>query len=300
MSTIAPPRQRSRREGCTQTPPRQPPLATYTAVCGGRRELVCLAGAGGTTLVVDRALDGAGERRLVAHLAADEPAANAGHVVAAYLGAPRICRSVEAADLQLAFGEGAASSNGAAGRSQLEDFSSLPEQLVDRRGALYRLRPFRTPPSIAQLRWSRQHDAGGPQAVSVRAVIGALEGYEPVLSVTRAALKRHEHVEQLSVAVLRAEYERAVSSPIVLNRGLREAVQRLTAGGELTMSEIAIRCGRVRRGERGVVSGETSWLARRIGLASEPGHTDPTPWVHSDVLALIARGLCLSPNEVEV
>jgi hypothetical protein len=87
----------------------------------------------------------------------------------------------------------------------------------------------------------------------------------------------------------------------VLNRRLREAVQSRLARGELTMSEIAIRCGRVKRDRRGNISGETSWLARRIGQLPEGGEDHPTPWVHSDTLALIARdGLALSPNEVEL
>ena len=300
MSTIAPPPPRGRREGCTETASRQAPLATYTDHLGRRRELVCLAGTAGTTLVIDRALDGAHEPRLVAHLTADEPAENAAHVVAAYLGALRTCRSLVEADLELAVGEGA-SVDAANGRAGLDASSPLREQLVDRRGTVYRLRPFRIPPSIAQLRWSRRHDGEPLQAVSVRAVIGALEAYEPVLGVTRAAVQRHEHDEQLSVALLRCEYERAITSPIVLNRGLREAVEALTARGEVSASEIAIRCGRVRRGVRGRISGETSWLARRIGQVPEPGASEPTPWVHSDVLALIAReGLGVSPREVEV
>jgi hypothetical protein len=67
------------------------------------------------------------------------------------------------------------------------------------------------------------------------------------------------------------------------------------------MSEIAIRCGRVKRDSRGNESGETSWLARRLGMLPEGGHETPTPWVHSDVLALIARrGLGISPREVEL
>ena len=63
---------------------------------------------------------------------------------------------------------------------------------------------------------------------------------------------------------------------------------------------IAMRCGRVKRDRRGNVSGETSWLARRIGQLPEGGEDQPTPWVHTDTLALIARdGLGLSPREVE-
>lgn len=77
-----------------------------------------------------------------------------------------------------------------------------------------------------------------------------------------------------------------------------EASERLEHGESL--SEIAIRCGRIRRNRDGSASGETSWLSRRVGLSAEGGQSDATPWVHSDVLALIARdGLNLSPVEVE-
>jgi hypothetical protein len=67
------------------------------------------------------------------------------------------------------------------------------------------------------------------------------------------------------------------------------------------MSEIALRCGRIKRDKHGNQSGDTSWLARRIGQLSDAGKTTPTRWVHSDTLALIARdGLGISPREVEV
>jgi hypothetical protein len=111
------------------------------------------------------------------------------------------------------------------------------------------------------------------------------------------------HLQRCVVSVCRlaGELERLARSPIVLNRALREAVQRALARGELSMSEIAIRCGRVKRDRKGNESGETSWLARRLGLLPEAGRDTPTPWVHSDVLALIARrGLGVSPREVEL
>ncbi len=61
-----------------------------------------------------------------------------------------------------------------------------------------------------------------------------------------------------------------------------------------------MRCGRLKHDAAGNCSGETSWLARRLGMMPEGGREQPTPWVHSDVLALIARdGLGLSPREVE-
>ena len=71
-------------------------------------------------------------------------------------------------------------------------------------------------------------------------------------------------------------------------------------GRDLSMSEIAIRCGRTKRDRKGNQSGDTSWLARRVGLLPDAGQSTPTPWVHSDVLGLIARqGLDISPLEVE-
>ncbi len=57
-----------------------------------------------------------------------------------------------------------------------------------------------------------------------------------------------------------------------------------------------MRCGRVKRDAAGNESGETSWLARRLGLLPEGGRKRATPWIHSDVLALIARdGLGVEP-----
>jgi hypothetical protein len=88
---------------------------------------------------------------------------------------------------------------------------------------------------------------------------------------------------------------------VVLNRALREAVLRACASQELSMSEIALRCGVIKRDRQGRRSGETSWLARRVGLMPEGGAKRVTPWIHSDVLATIAReGLQVSPREVEV
>jgi hypothetical protein len=82
---------------------------------------------------------------------------------------------------------------------------------------------------------------------------------------------------------------------------LREAVLAAIDAGVVSASEIAIRCGRMRRDARGNVTGETTWLARRIGLVPEAGGATPTPWVHSEVLATVARcGLGISPHEVEL
>jgi hypothetical protein len=145
---------------------------------------------------------------------------------------------------------------------------------------------------------------GGEQAaevITVREVVGCLERYEPVCSLSARAVDAHRGAPNVSVTELRVELERVRESPIVLNRGLREAVLGAIKRGEVTMSEIAIRCRRVKRAANGNESGATSWLARRIGTLPASGQSAPTAWVHTDVLALIAReGLGVAPQDVEL
>jgi hypothetical protein len=138
--------------------------------------------------------------------------------------------------------------------------------------------------------------------VGLREVIARFESYEPMRSHTLAALAHQEGgSSRLGLGTLRGELRRLQCSPVVLNRGLREAVLGAVAERGLSMSEIALRCGHVKRDAGGRVSGETSWLARRIGLRPESGRRAPGRWIHSDVLALIAwRGLGVSPREVEL
>jgi hypothetical protein len=132
-------------------------------------------------------------------------------------------------------------------------------------------------------------------------VVGALEDYEPVRSLATAAIERHRRDPAVSVATLGLELRRLGASPIVLNRRLREAVLDASARQGLSLSSIALACGRAKLDRRGRHSGETSWLARRVGLVSDDASRRPNPWVHSDVLALIARnGLGIAPHEVEL
>jgi hypothetical protein len=259
--------------------------------------VVALAGADGSVLVVDRDVAGGGEQRLLAHLAADEPRGNAELVCRDYLSGDVAdagrCRTLTEADLELApFPEPDAARS--AGRG-----TAVPV-LLDRRGCAYRLELLDTGMSIPELRWVREL-AGRLEVVSVRDAVGRLESYEPVCRLSRLALARHAGSTLVSTTTLRLELGRVQESPTVLNRRLREAVVASVAQGRLSMSEIAIRCGRVKRDGRGNESGETSWLARRLGLLPEGGQTRPTPWIHTDVLALIARsGLGVSPREVEL
>jgi hypothetical protein len=290
-------RARSRHE---QSSPEQLLLGRYVDREGHGREVIARAGAAGSTLVVDR--DGAtGEDpRLVAHIGADEASGNAALVCSRYLqDAARGdggCRALTAEDRTLV---------------PFDDPHGLDVALldtpaaqpVDRRGFAYSLELVPSAMSIPELRWCRRgsRQAPGCEPVSVREAIASLESYEPVRALTLRSLLLHGHGGAVSTTVLRAELARVHESPIVLNRRLREVVLATVERQQLSMSEIALRCGRVKRDRKGNESGETSWLARRVGLLPEGGRDTPTPWIHSDVLALIARhGLGVSPREVEL
>jgi hypothetical protein len=271
-------------------------LARYTDALGRRREVVVRPAHEGSALVIDRDAATRGDRRLLAHLAADEPPANAALVCADFLARSRQepcrCREVTREDFE---------------KEPLEEESALAhcgdaELLDPRDGCRYRLEPLQGRTSISQLRWCRPTAASDRlRPLSVREVVARLESYEPALAATRDALALHRASTSVSTTVLRAELARVQASPIVLNRGLREATLKVLRREHLSMSEIAMRCGRVKVDSYGNQSGETSWLARRLGMLPEAGQGTPTPWIHSDVLALIARrGLSISPREVEL
>jgi hypothetical protein len=296
-----PTRSGSRRRRGPSAPPRRAPLGRYSDARGRLREVIASEGPAGSVLVVDRDAATRGDRRLVAHLAADEPAHNAALICAQYLEDARRdrgrCRRLTIDDRRVAplCDDGYSELDG-----ELADAQPEP---VDGLGNSYRLELLTSRMSIPELRWRRHPPASGdsrPEPVSVREAVASLESYEPVCALTRRALSRHEHHGEVSCALVRAELKRLQDSPIVLNRRLREVVLARTQRDRLSMSEIALRCGRIKRDGRGNESGETSWLARRIGLLAEAGRSSPNPWIHSDVLALVARsGLGVAPREVE-
>jgi hypothetical protein len=276
-------------------------LDRYTNHDGARREVLTLDGAGDSMLVVDRDARSRGDRRLVAHLGPDEPRENAGIVCAEYLARsasePLRCRALRPEDLNAVPGAGHHHDGVRDGAppTVLAAFRAAPRPV---RFRLCASMAERQPP---QLRWSRCEAPGVASVVSLREAIAELESYEPLTTETSSAIAPGRQLPGVSTSILRAELKRVLESPIVLNRGVREVVLARVGSGELSMSEIAIRCGRVKRDPAGNVSGETSWLARRLGLLPEGGKTEPTPWIHSDVLALIARsGLGIAPREVEL
>jgi hypothetical protein len=246
----------------------------------------------GGRLVIDNDLSDGGQR-LLARLSADEPAENAALICADYPGTPpdqRRCRPPGRHDEQPV-------------HSNSRRAADSREWSVAAARSVHALREVSSRMSISELRWTRTdaRRSGEPALVSLRAAIALLESYEPFCAYTREAIARHDRDDAVSTSVIRTELGRVLRSPIVLNRGLREAVMARIRCEDTTMSEIAIRCGRLKCDARGNRSGETSWLARRIGLLPEGGQSAPTPWVHTDVLALIAReGLGIAPREVEL
>jgi hypothetical protein len=273
----------------------------YTDWRGRVREIVIRDGCAGSVLVIDRDAATLTDRRLVAHLAADEPRENAGIASHCYLAQARRgryrCRLLVPEDLKtIPF---AVDLNDDPPRVH----DAAMDRAIDVLARRFELARLQTRMSIPELRWRRRPSQHGveDEPVSVREVIACLESYEPVRAVTRRALERHDRNSGVSTTGLRGELARVQDSPIVLNRRLREVVLVAAEREGLSMSEIAIRCGRIKRDAAGNESGETSWLSRRLGLLPEGGRETPTPWIHSDVLALIARdGLGISPREVEL
>jgi hypothetical protein len=272
-------------------------LGAYEVSGGPTREIVGLLHPDGSVLVVDRLSDTLTDARLVARLAPDEPSENARIVCEMYLADETRgrCRPLSIEDWD---------ANGDAQRDSPDGLAALErDPPADSSGRLYRIRPVPTRDASAELCWTR---SAGPASdrfdvLTLRDVVAALADYEPTRTITAAALSAHRDDALLCTRRLSSELERVTCSSIVLNRGLREAVQQKVLAGELTMSEIASRCGRTKRDPRGNLSGETSWLARRIGALPEGGEAEPTQWVHIDTLALIARdGLGVNPNEVEL
>lgn len=275
-------------------------IRRYRDERGRQRELIACAGSQGSVLVIDRNVAPRSDERLLAHLAADEPFENAQLVCRRYLEDGRLRRSCRLVTEQDARIDPLAT----VAPDRLEGFRAQGLTTVEGGDASYRLVPTPARMAIAQLRWSRhsrEHPSNEGVPVSLREAIAQLESYEPLCTITKTALTRHREDPGVSITILRAELERVLESSIVLNRGLREAVLGRMEREGLSMSEIAIRCGRIKRDCKGNISGETSWLARRLGLLPEGGQVAPTPWVHSDVLALIARtGIGVSPREVEL
>ena len=269
-------------------------IGCYTDA-GVERQVLAIIRPDASTLLLDTRGGSLTDARLVAHLSPDEPRENAALLGRMYLSDPTRgqCRRLHEEDL-------AERSTSAALSAGTADGAPLPA-LIETSDASYAIRPLALGADRPELRWTRSSptEVEPPAQLTLREVVGTLEQYEPARAMTARAIAGPVP-EDTAVCRLTLEFTRLLRSPVVLNRRLREAVARRVLTGQ-SMSEIAIRCGRFKHDQRGCKSGETSWLARRIGQMPEGGQARPTPWIHSDTLALIARaGLGLSPHEVEL
>lgn len=242
-------------------------IGELRTVAGPPRELIERPGAAGSRLIIDRDSSTGSDERLIAHLAADEPRGNAALICRLYADAEpeqRRCRPVEEPD---------ESRVPIDGREAPPVPCAVGEAIgVELQELTFRLEQCASRMSIPELRWTATSPIGpGPRTVSLRDAIAAGETYEPLCSMTRAAIDRFADEPLVSTTTLRAELARVLDSPIVLNRALREAVLARVAREGSSLSEIAIRCGRVKRDGRGNQSGETSWLARRMGSFPRAG-----------------------------
>src|SRR4051794_28583548 len=139
------------RAGC----PRRP-LGAYDRD-GRRREIVARPGAYASVLVIDEDAATLGDRRLVAHLPRDEPAANALVVCELYLADPaaRHARPVLAADWRRAPGASAG-----------PDPPGTDRELTDQRRRAYRLAVRPAAWGGGELRWTG-HEAADEHATTV-------------------------------------------------------------------------------------------------------------------------------------
>lgn len=269
-------------------------LGGYRAADGDpARVVISVPRSDGSFLVIDCAAESLADARLVGLIGSDEPRENPRVLAELYLADETrgSCRALSTMDLL------PETTSPPTPASEVP-----PPPAVESGASTYRIRVIAAGHAFPELRWTVA-TAANPEdrfdLLTLRDVIGRLEAYEPPRAMTENAIL-FGNAEGVSSVKLRCELDRVLSSSIVLNRGLREAVERAVACG-VTMSEVAIRCGRIKRDSRGKTSGETSWLARRVGVLPEGGQLEPTPWVHSNTLALIARrGLGVNPNEVEL
>lgn len=138
---------------------------------------------------------------------------------------------------------------------------------------------------------------GGP--VCLREVLGSVEAYEPARTMTRLYVNGYV-AGRFGMKFLREELIRLESSPWVLNVRMREKLVELSK--RMSWSEMAMRCGARKVSKDGHVSGDTTWLRRRCGLADElearTGKRVTRKWVSIKFIKRVAVGLGIDEDEL--
>lgn len=266
--------------------PTEQPRPTVSAVfCyrnqnGEQREVVIYERPEQSTLVIDRNNESHADLRLVGEIPTDEPEANARLLACMWAGCP-----LEKRHIAVYTGE----------------LPHVPEALPTRLAideVTYRIALVaREHGPGNDLRWVIERPGRPAVVTTLRQVVAAFEAYEPATAMSNAAIELTPEEVDGGHAVLARELNRVRSSRRILNRGLREAVQAEVARGT-SLAEIAARCGRVEI-VKGASKGESSWVARRVGLAGD-GHGVPRRWIDRDVLVQIAAAISLTPADVEL
>ena len=255
-------------------------LGSYIALGSEqRREVVSLQRPDGSTLVVDYQLGALSDGRLIAHLAADEPPENAHIVCELYLAddTKGRCRAVTQEDFDL--------TRHATPPPPAADAPTAVDSLKDADGHVYRIRELPTLETMPELRWTRSASQAASSASTpciprcrrrCRSLRAGANPHRP---------GAHPLRQDLSTRRLAEEHERLSGSPIVLNRGLREAVQRVLRD-ELSMSEIAhpLRADQARQARQPERGDELAGAPHRPAAGGEGRPT----WSQRQ-LALIAR-----------
>src|ERR1035441_6539820 len=183
MSTITAPQPHSALPQPASSPRRARHLGGYVALDSGQtRQIVSLQRPDGSRLVIDYHLDTLAEGRVVAHISPDEPPENERIICELYLAddTKGRCRALTAEDLEV--------TRHAIPAPPSTHAKAPGSVLQDAEGYLSLIREVAVDESVSELRWTRSCQPGCDETFDVltlRDVVGRLEGYEPARTLTR-------------------------------------------------------------------------------------------------------------------
>jgi hypothetical protein len=284
---------------------------------GATREVIVIERDKGPTLVIDRLAGGHEDPMLVGEIGEAEDKENPSLLAGMWMQVPladRRCGAYtapipapppnrrRAATAALAATTASPTAQTAAANPAAADAAGATQRATGRvpktlkaRSCTYKLEAVaRANEDTSDLRWVAHQRGQEPAPVTLRAVVAAVEAYEPAITMCERAIA---NTPELWHGQLQRELDAMGHSRHVLNRGLREAVERAVASGT-SLAEIAVRCGRIEITPSGAEKGLSSWVTRRTGMLDGPGTA--RRWIDIDLLAQIAAAIGLTPADVEL